>query len=71
MPSYSWLFESVLDGEDIQDKMRALRFLGVPYSDEQISSARLEVKGRTKGEVLISYLQQLGVTAASGNEEKP
>ena len=71
MPSYSWLFESVLDGEDIQDKMRALRILGVPYSDEQISSARLEVRGRTKGEVLISYLQQLGVTAASGNEEKP
>jgi cytochrome c oxidase cbb3-type subunit 2 len=67
MPSYPWLFESILDGEDIQDKMRSLRILGVPYSDEQISSARLEVRGRTKGEVLISYLQQLGVTSASGN----
>ena len=71
MPSFSWLFESVLEGEDIQDKMRALRILGVPYSDEQISSARLEVRGRTRGEVLISYLQQLGLTSASGNEEKP
>ena len=71
MPSYPWLFASVLEGEDIQDKMRALRTLGVPYSDEQISSARLEVRGRTKGEVLINYLQQLGITSASGNEEKP
>ena len=71
MPSFPWLFESVLDGEDIQDKMRSLRTLGVPYSDEQISSARLEVRGRTKGEVLISYLQQMGVTSASGKEAKP
>ena len=71
MPSFSWLFESVLEGEDIQDKMRALRILGVPYSDEQISNARLEIRGRTRGEVLISYLQQMGLTSASGNEEKP
>jgi len=61
MPPFPWLFKKLLDPEEIQPKMRALRMLGVPYTDEQIAQARLEVTGRTEGEALISYLQQLGV----------
>jgi cytochrome c oxidase cbb3-type subunit 2 len=60
MPSYPWLFEQTLSGDDIRDKMIALRNLGVPYTDEQIGNARLQVKGKTKGEALIRYLQSLG-----------
>lgn len=61
MPSYPWLFEQTLTGDDIGKKMEVLRFLGVPYTDNQISSARLEVRGKTKGEALVRYLQSLGV----------
>ncbi|CAH0536517.1 cbb3-type cytochrome c oxidase subunit II [Vibrio marisflavi] len=61
MPSYPWLFEQTLSGEDIGKKMEVLQFLGVPYTQAEISDARLEVRGKTKGEALVSYLQSLGV----------
>ncbi|GAD80180.1 cbb3-type cytochrome c oxidase subunit II [Vibrio ezurae] len=64
MPSYPWLFEQKLSGDDITDKMRTLRTLGVPYSDNDIADARLQVRGKTKGEALIHYLQSLGVDTA-------
>ncbi|CAM4054574.1 cbb3-type cytochrome c oxidase subunit CcoO [Vibrio halioticoli NBRC 102217] len=64
MPSYPWLFEQKLSGDDITDKMRTLRTLGVPYSDNEIADARLQVRGKTKGEALIHYLQSLGVDTA-------
>ncbi|CAE6922680.1 Cytochrome C oxidase [Vibrio sp. B1REV9] len=60
MPAYPWLFEQTLSGDAIGDKMETLRFLGVPYTDQEISDARLQVRGRTKGEALIRYLQSLG-----------
>jgi cytochrome c oxidase cbb3-type subunit 2 len=61
MPSYPWLFTKVLDGDAIVPKMRALRSLGVPYTDQEIDSARLQVVGKTQGEALVKYLQSLGV----------
>ncbi|GEK74603.1 MULTISPECIES: cytochrome-c oxidase, cbb3-type subunit II [Halomonas] len=60
MPAYPWLFENVLDGESIADKMRAMRTLGVPYSDEQIAGARDAVRGEREITALVAYLQQLG-----------
>ncbi|WP_135384265.1 cbb3-type cytochrome c oxidase subunit II [Vibrio tasmaniensis] len=60
MPSYPWLFEQTLTGDDISAKMEVLRTLGVPYTDQEIGDARLQVKGKTKGEALIRYLQSLG-----------
>lgn len=60
MPSYPWLFEQSLSGNTIADKMTSLRALGVPYTDQEIAEARLQVKGKTKGEALIRYLQSLG-----------
>lgn len=60
MPAYPWLFEYVLDGEDAEAKLKALRILGVPYNDREIQQARLTVKGHTKAEALIAYLQSLG-----------
>ncbi|MEZ8990741.1 cbb3-type cytochrome c oxidase subunit II [Vibrio breoganii] len=66
MPSYPWLFEQKLSGNDITDKMLTLRTLGVPYSEDDIANARLQVRGKTKGEVLIRYLQSLGVDTAEG-----
>ncbi|CAH6988875.1 Cytochrome c oxidase subunit CcoO [Vibrio chagasii] len=60
MPAYPWLFEQTLSGDDIGDKMEVLRTLGVPYTDQEIGDARLQVRGKTKGEALIRYLQSLG-----------
>ncbi|RJX73649.1 cytochrome oxidase [Vibrio sinensis] len=66
MPSYPWLFEQTLTGNDIAVKMDTLRTLGVPYTDEEIDGARLKVRGKTKGEALIDYLQSLGVDTSEG-----
>jgi len=41
--------------------MRALRTVGVPYTDEQIAKASEEVKGKTELEATIAYLQSLGL----------
>ncbi|MGM0537380.1 MAG: cytochrome-c oxidase, cbb3-type subunit II [Pseudomonadota bacterium] len=60
MPAYPWLFENTLDGEDTPKKMRALKALGVPYTDEQIENASSEVRGEQEITALIAYLQQLG-----------
>ncbi|HDM8221181.1 TPA: cbb3-type cytochrome c oxidase subunit II [Vibrio campbellii] len=64
MPAYPWLFEQTLSGDAIGDKMETLRILGVPYTDQEISDARLQVRGKTKGEALIRYLQSLGQDTA-------
>lgn len=62
MPSYPWLVENHLDGKDTAAKMKALRFLGVPYTDEDIASARADVKGKTEMEAVVAYLQVLGTS---------
>ncbi|RIW02938.1 cbb3-type cytochrome c oxidase subunit II [Vibrio harveyi] len=64
MPAYPWLFEQTLSGNAIGNKMEALRTLGVPYTDQEISDARLQIRGKTKGEALIRYLQSLGQDTA-------
>ena len=65
MPAYPWMEKNVLDGKDIPAHMRALRRVGVPYTDEQIANATKEVAGKTEMEALIAYLQVLG-TALMG-----
>ena len=61
MPAYPWLFDNTLTGALTPAKMRALRMLGVPYSDSDIAGAELAVSGRTEAEALIAYLQSLGL----------
>jgi cytochrome c oxidase cbb3-type subunit 2 len=61
MPRYPWLERTALDDSDIQARMRALRSVGVPYTDEEIAAAPAAVKGHTEVEALIAYLQGLGV----------
>ncbi len=35
MPNYPWLLETELNYSDVQDRMRALKMTGVPYSETQ------------------------------------
>jgi cytochrome c oxidase cbb3-type subunit 2 len=65
MPAYPWLGKTVLDASSIEAKMRALRRLGVPYSDAEIDKARSELDAKTEQDALIAYLQVLG-TALKG-----
>ncbi|UEQ03060.1 cytochrome-c oxidase, cbb3-type subunit II [Halomonas profundus] len=60
MPAYPWLFENTLDGDSTPDKMRTLRQLGVPYTDEDIATATEDVRGTQEITALVAYLQQLG-----------
>jgi cytochrome c oxidase cbb3-type subunit 2 len=60
MPAYPWLEKTPLVPEEVAPKMRTLRTLGVPYTDEEIASAAEEVKGKTELDALVAYLQVLG-----------
>ena len=60
MPGYPWLAENAVDGEAVTIRMRALRTLGHPYTDEQIEGAAAAVAGRTEMDAMIAYLQGLG-----------
>ncbi len=60
MPGYPWLADAVLDGDDTPAKMRALRTVGVPYTDPDIAAAADAVKGKTELDALVAYLQGLG-----------
>ena len=65
MPAYPWLGRTSLDASSIEAKMRALRRLGVPYSDAEIGSARAALGNATEQDAVIAYLQVLG-TALKG-----
>jgi cytochrome c oxidase cbb3-type subunit 2 len=60
MPAYPWLAKSAANAEDIEAKMRALRRVGVPYTDQEIAGAKAELKDKTELDALIAYLQVLG-----------
>jgi cytochrome c oxidase cbb3-type subunit 2 len=62
MPAYPWLAKAVVDPAEMAPKMRALRTIGVPYSDDEIAKAGEAVKGKTELEAVIAYLQGLGLT---------
>jgi cytochrome c oxidase cbb3-type subunit 2 len=61
MPAFPWLYDNVLDGKDTAAKMRALRRVGVPYTEEDIAGAQEAVKGISEMDALVAYLQQLGI----------
>jgi cytochrome c oxidase cbb3-type subunit 2 len=60
MPAYPWLAATAASADDIEARMRALRTVGVPYTDAEIAAARAELKGKTEMDALIAYLQVLG-----------
>ena len=65
MPGYPWLQDTALDSGDIQTKMRVLRTLGHPYTDEQIAQAPAMLEGHTEMDAVIAYLQVLGTALKS------
>ena len=67
MPAYPWLAKAPANAVDIEAKLRALRLLGVPYTDKEIAAAHAEVAGKTEMDALIAYLQNLGTANKRSN----
>lgn len=61
MPAYPWLDKTPADADSIQQHMRALRTVGVPYTDAEIAAAPAELKGKTEMDAMVAYLQGLGL----------
>ena len=61
MPAYPWLEKTPADADVMPAHMRALRMVGVPYTDAEIATAVDDVKGKTEQDALIAYLQVLGI----------
>jgi len=69
MPAYPWLAERQANAsEDIERKLRGLRILGHPYSDEEIAAASSVLEGRSELDALVAYLQQLGTAFQPGDQ---
>jgi len=43
MPAYKWLIENALDKSQIEEKMKVMVTLGVPYTDEDIANAQTQM----------------------------
>ena len=70
MPAFPWLARNRVDGETVASHMRALRKVGVPYSDEEIAAAPAQVEGKSEMEAVIAYLQGLGLALKNNNIQK-
>ena len=60
MPAYGWLEKNPADAGSIAAHMKALRTVGVPYTDDEIAKAPAELKGKTEMDAVVAYLQSLG-----------
>ena len=67
MPGYPWLARTRLDPAGIAPKMRALRRIGVPYSDAEIAAAPAQLADKTEQDALVAYLQGLGIQIRTRN----
>src|SRR5512138_520094 len=60
MPAYAFLKDAKLDAADLQAHLRALRAVGVPYTDEDLAGVAKAVEGRTEMDALVAYTVSLG-----------
>ncbi len=59
MPNYPWLDKNLVDPEHTASVMRAMKMLGVPYTEDDITSAT-DIAGKTELQAVVAYLQVLG-----------
>ena len=62
MPAYSWLEKNKVDAAAMPRHMKALRSVGVPYTEADIAKAESDVKDKTEMDALVAYLQSLGLS---------
>ena len=60
MPAYPWLEKNTVNPAEMAPRMKALRVVGVPYTDEEIAKSAEDVQGKTEMDALVAYLQGMG-----------
>ena len=65
MPGYPWLAKTAVAGDEMPARMKALRMVGLPYTDAEIASSTKDVAGKTEEDALVAYLQELGTVIKS------
>ncbi len=58
MPGYAWMKDRPLKYTDIQDHLKTLRIVGVPYTDEQIANAKADLEAQKNPDADTSGLMQ-------------
>ena len=66
MPGFPWLSENKLDGDQVEQRMKALKTIGDPYTNADIAGAKAAVDGKTELDAVVAYLQGLGRHAPRG-----
>jgi cytochrome c oxidase cbb3-type subunit II len=66
MPSYAFLASTPADASHIGAKLRVLRRMGHPYTDEDVAGAAKALAGKSEQDALIAYLQGLGTAIKKG-----
>lgn len=66
MPGFPWLEKNAVDGQQVEDRMRALKSIGDPYTAADIAGAQQAVDGKTELDAVVAYLQGLGRHAPRG-----
>jgi len=70
MPNYPWLLETELDYADIADRMRALKLVGVPYSEtEEEYLANVEQFGRAMADQFDIHAAEESLLAQAQSED--
>jgi cytochrome c oxidase cbb3-type subunit I/II len=67
MPPYPWMITDDLDYSDIEGKLSAMQTLGVPYTDEQVKSAKETLM--KQAEQIEADLKAQGIKDADKNKE--
>jgi cytochrome c oxidase cbb3-type subunit I/II len=67
MPAYPWLYDAVVDVAVVADKMRVLKKLGTPYTDEQLASAAADYA--TQAARVVANLAAQGKSGADPETE--
>ena len=76
MPGYPFFAKRSLDADGIQTHMKALQLAGVPYTDEMIESAKIDLKAQTQPDsrearALLARYPKAQVRKFDGNPEGP
>ncbi|MFY7988875.1 MAG: cytochrome-c oxidase, cbb3-type subunit I [Flavobacterium sp.] len=67
MPRYQWLIKNELDNSTIQDKMRTMVTLGVPYSEDDINNALKNMEAQAT-KIETNLLANPEIKKSFGNE---
>ena len=72
MPHYGFLAETPLETDDIQSRMKALRTVGVPYTDQDIANAKADLRAQANPDAdsatLMARYPKANIVPGNGHE---